>query len=263
MRTAALLDLNHNSGAVYGAPTRSGAEETPADRINRRLDAALTTARKAQRPRDYLGASRIGEPCSRRLVYEMLAVPPDAGRECNGQTLRIFDAGHLFEDLVIRWLRAAGFDLRTTRQDGGQFGFTTAGGRFRGHIDGVIVAGPEVGLAWPALWENKSLNARSWEDTVRRGVHASKPLYWTQVQIYMAYLDVPTTLFTAINKNTQELLHEVIPLDLAAAQTLSDKAVSILRDLDAQHLPSRAAADSDAYFCRFCPYAGRCWEAPV
>ncbi len=32
--------------------------------------------------------------------------------------LRIFDAGHQFEDLTIRWLQAAGFDLRTRGRDG-------------------------------------------------------------------------------------------------------------------------------------------------
>lgn len=60
------------------------------------------------------------------------------------------------------WLRAAGFDLRTERRDGGQFGFSAAGGRLRGHFDGVIVGGgPDVGIAWPALWEHKALNARA------------------------------------------------------------------------------------------------------
>ena len=61
--------------------------------------------------------------------------------------LRIFDAGHQFEDLSIRWLRAAGFDLRTTGAGRRQFGFSIAGGRIRGHIDGVIVGGPDVGIA--------------------------------------------------------------------------------------------------------------------
>ena len=51
----------------------------------------------------------------------------------------------------------------------------------RGHIDGVITAGPDVGIAWPALWEHKALNARSWTDTVKRGLRASKPVYYGQV----------------------------------------------------------------------------------
>lgn len=251
-----MLDLNHGSGFVYGGT----AVQATATRINQLLDIALEAERQAQPPRTYLGASRIGEPCSRRLAFEMMAVPVDEGRGFDGPILRIFEAGHVFETLSIRWLRAAGFDLRTARRDGGQFGFSVAGGRIRGHIDGVIVGGPDVGLPWPALWEHKALNARSWEDLVKKGLRESKPVYQAQVQIYMAYLDVPVTLFTALNKNTQELFHEVVRFDPAEAQALSDKAVAVLQAVDAGELPPRIASAPDFYLCRFCDYAHRCWE---
>lgn len=176
-----LIDLNHGSGCVYGRP--AAAAEPLGARINRAVDAGLVAERARQRPRDYLGASRIGEPCARRLVYEITHTPPDPGRETEGRALRIFAAGHAFEDLVIRWLRGAGFDLRTARADGGQFGFETAGGRIRGHVDGVIVGGPEVGLSWPLLWEHKALKAASWSDTAKKGVRLSKPVYYGQLQI--------------------------------------------------------------------------------
>ena len=78
----------------------------------------------------------------------------------------------------------------TSGQDGRQFGFTTAGGRLRGHIDGVIVAGPDIGVRWPALWEHKALNAKSWADLVKRGLRLSKPIYFAQVQLYMAYMEL-------------------------------------------------------------------------
>ncbi len=251
-----MIDLNHGSGAVYGGTSVGSV----AERVNLMLDDALLAERRAQTPRTYLGASRIGEPCARRLAFEIAATPPDADRGFDGRALRIFDAGHVFETLSIRWLRAAGFDLRTERRDGGQFGFAVAGGRIRGHIDGVIVAGPDVGLPWPALWEHKALNARSWEDLVKKGLKESKPLYWAQVQIYMAYLDVPMTLFSALNKNTQELFHEPVRFDPADAQALSDRAVAILRAVDAQELPPRIATASDHWLCRFCDYVQRCWE---
>ena len=71
-------------------------------------------------------------------------VDPDA--PFSGRILRVFEAGHRFEDMTIRWLRLAGFDLRSHRRDGSQFGFETAAGKFRGHIDGVIVSGPDLGV---------------------------------------------------------------------------------------------------------------------
>ena len=146
-----MIDLNHGSRAVYAA-----AEETVGERINSLIDRALLDRHAQQEPRDYLGGSRIGEPCARKLVYEVMHTAIDSDKGFDGRTLRIFDVGHQFETLSIGWLRAAGFDLRTHRRDGGQFGFVTAGGRVRGHIDGVIVAGPDIGVAWPALFEHKA-----------------------------------------------------------------------------------------------------------
>ena len=122
---------------------------SPTRRINALIDSTLIERHRSQRPRDYLGGSRIGEPCARKLVYELTNVPIDYGKGFDGRMLRIFEAGHEFEDLSIRWLRAAGFDLRDKGQDGRQFGFSIAGGRIRGHVDGVIVAGPNVGISWP------------------------------------------------------------------------------------------------------------------
>ena len=162
-------------------------------RINALIDSALVEQNRQQAPRNYLGGSRIGEPCARKLVFELTNVPVDEGKGFDGRMLRIFDAGHQFEDLSIRWLRAAGFDLRDKGRDGGQFGFSIAGGRIRGHIDGVIVAGPDVGIRWPALFEHKSLNAKSWSK-IRQSAASrlSKPIYCAQVQIYMAYMDLGT-----------------------------------------------------------------------
>ncbi|WP_051213427.1 isoleucyl-tRNA synthetase [Rubritepida flocculans] len=256
-----LLDLNSGSGAVYGrgdTPLDDAAVITA--RINAHLDAALLARQRQQRPRDYLGGSRIGEPCARKLVYEVSHAPKD--RDVEPGILRVFDAGHQFEALSIRWLRLAGFDLRDRGPDGEQFGFVAAGGRLRGHADGVIVTGPDVGLRWPALWEHKALGQKSWTDLVKRGLRLSKPIYFAQVQLYMAYLDLEVALLTALNRDTLALHHEAVPFDAAEAQRLSDHAVDILRAAEAGELPLRIAQASDFHLCRSCPYATRCWEAP-
>ena len=251
-----LIDLNHRSGFVYG---HDRPVATAGERINALIDGALVQRNQRQRPRDYLGGSRIGEPCARKLVYEVTHTPKDDGQDFNGAILRIFDAGHQFEDLSIGWLRAAGFDLRDRKSDGGQFGFSIAGGRICGHIDGVIIAGPDVGVTWPALWEHKALKSTSWNDVIKRGLRVSKPIYYAQLQIYMAYMDLEVSLFTALNKDTQALHHEVVSFDPAEAQSLSDKAVDVLRAAGAGELPPRIAASADFYLCRWCAYARRCW----
>jgi hypothetical protein len=252
-----LVDLNSGSGFVYGALS---AVCDAGVRINALIDAALEAEHRSKPPRDYLGGSRIGESCARRLAYEVTLTPVEEGKESCGRLLRIFETGHQFEDLTIRWLQAAGFDLRIRGRDGRQFGFNAADGRLRGHIDGVIVGGPDVGIVWPTLFEHKALNQSSWTDLVKRGLRQSKPIYFAQCQLYMAYMELEVALLTAMNKNTQELYHEVVPLDPAEAQRLSDRAVDILRAIETKELPPRIAISADFYLCRMCPYTRRCWE---
>ena len=252
------IDLNTGSGFVYG---RSSAAPPVGESIDALVNAALQAERQSMPARDYLGASRIGEPCARRLCYELMQVPVDNGADFSGRMLRVFEAGHRFEEMTIRWLRLAGFDLRTHNRNGEQFGFSVANGRFRGHIDGVIVDGPKIGVEYPVLLEHKAIRSSSWQDVVKRGVKASKPIYWAQVQVYMAYLAVERTLFVALDKDTQSLRYEFISFDSPAAQALSDKAVDILRAVEAGELLPRIAAASDFYLCRFCPYSRRCWES--
>ena len=238
-----------------------------AERINALIDAALIAEREATPPRTYLGASRLGHACERALQFEFACAPKDEGADFGGQTLRIFAIGHQLEDLAIRWLRAAGIDLVTQKRDGGQFGFSVAGGRIRGHVDGIIADAPAaLGIRKPALWECKTMNAKNWRACVKDGVTVSKPVYAAQIAIYQAYMEpsVPgisasPALFTAINKDTAELYHELVPFDADLAQRMSDRAVRILQTTDAGELLPRIAANRDFFECRFCAHAERCW----
>jgi hypothetical protein len=62
-----LLDLNHQSGLIYGIAADGRADTTA--RVNAHIDAAITARNQRQAPRDYLGGSRIGE--AKRLPPDM------------------------------------------------------------------------------------------------------------------------------------------------------------------------------------------------
>ncbi|MBF0268867.1 MAG: hypothetical protein HQL44_09760 [Alphaproteobacteria bacterium] len=251
-----MLDFNH----------RPSFTET----VNVAIDKGLVAERANVPPRTYLGASRLGHACERALQFEFAGASKDDGADFNGQTLRIFAIGHVLEDLAVRWLRGAGLDLFTrkgNRPDGEQFGFSVAGGRIRGHVDGIIgTAPPEIALGVPALWECKTMNAKNWRETVAKGVAVSKPVYAAQIALYQAYMEglVPgissnSALFTAINKDTAELYHELVPFDGELAQRTSDRAVRILEATDAGELLPRMTLDPEFFECRFCPWKTRCW----
>lgn len=253
-----MIDLNH------GATRRA----TLGDRINELVDAGLARADAARPPRRYLGASALGGPCDRRIQLDFLAAIDDRMPKLEngghaGRTFRIFSAGHYFEDLTIRWLTDAGFVIKTRGKDGGQFGFSVAGGRFRGHVDGVIVEAPAgINLDVPCLWEHKALGAKAWQQVVKSGVAVARPVYAAQVATYQAYLELTENpaLFTALNKDTQELYHELLPFDGGLAQRTSDRAVTILRAVDAGELVPRPFQAPDHHECRRCVWRNWCWN---
>jgi len=238
------------------------------EQITAHIDTALTKEREQQTKRTYLGASRLGVACDRALQFEFASAPVDPGRDFDGRVLRIFEVGHVLEELAIRWLRLSGFELYTNTRSGGQFGFSVCDGLIQGHVDGIVTGAPEdLGFTFPMLWECKTMNAQNWRDCVKRGVAVSKPVYAAQMAVYQAYMEITIegisrnpALFTAINKDTQEIWFELVPFDAALAQRSSDRAVKIIAATEHGELLPRSFSDSTYYECKFCSWQDRCWR---
>lgn len=230
------------------------------ERVTGFIDAALDVERAVQIPRDYLGASRLGVACERALQYEYAGAPVDPGRGFSGRILRVFEVGHVLEDLAVRWLRMAGFELHNQKANGGQFGFSVAGGKLQGHCDGVFVGGPE-GFAYPALWENKCVGTKAFRELQKSGLAVAKPIYHAQVVTYQAYLGLHEhpAIFTAVNADSMEIYTEWVPFDAALAQKMSDRAVRVIQATEAGELLPRGFAEASHFECKFCSYAQRCW----
>lgn len=231
-------------------------------KINDIVDAKLLSWHQSQEKRNYLGASGIGDNCLRKIQLQYLRKEP----EITAQQLRTFDIGHRLEDLVVYWLKIAGFDVRTRNEKNEQFGFSSADGKFRGHVDGLICAFPDELTNFPkaadnrpiAILEIKTMSSKSWNDTKRRTVLISKPIYHAQVQIYMAYLEIERCLFVALNKDTSELYFEVIPFDSEAAQKYSDRAVQVIKASENNELMPCISTDPAFYLCKMCGFRNEC-----
>jgi hypothetical protein len=230
------------------------------------MDAAYKALKDAEPARDYLGASMMGKECVREVTFQYANWPKDEDKGFSGQLYRVFDMGHDGESRMASYLRIAKFDLREKDSLGRQFGYCVADGKMQGHIDGVILSGPDVGCEWPALWENKALNDDGFRSVVATGIELAKPLYFAQVQVYMAYMQLARCLFTCINRDNGKLFAQVIDFDPAKAQALSDRGVSVVSNADPFAFP-RIARESTDYRCKFCDYARSCWakerEKPV
>lgn len=240
----------------------------PHEHVCSLIDQALQQERSQQNKRSYLGASRLGVACDRALQFEFADAPPDPERDFSGKILRVFEVGHVLEDLAARWLRMAGIELLTRTRQGGQFGFSVCDGQIQGHVDGVIVGAPSsLDWSFPMLWECKTMNAQNWRDCVKRGVTVTKPVYAAQMAIYQAYMEGEIEgisrqpcLFTAINKDSQEIWFELLPFDAVLAQRASDRAVRILDATAHGELLPRSFTDPTHYECKFCQWSERCWR---
>lgn len=269
------------NGAFYFGPRPT---EDITTQVNALIDAALEDDVAQQPPRAYLGGSRLGVECLRALGYEWakqkadsaaLAAAVAAGQgpafrvkhPFSGRTIRRFRMGHWHEDETAAWLRMAGFDLLTHQPNGKQFGFgvapdpETGEKRLAGHIDGVLMSGPAP-LPYPALWEHKIMKAKKWTECVKRGVQVANPVYFHQMQTYMAFLELQNAVFMAVNTDTGELHVEIIAFDRAAAQWAYDRGVEVLKANDPLELP-RVGRDESDYRCKWCDYRDQCWSQPV
>lgn len=252
------------AGDVLDFNPKKMREAAASDAINAIVDAGLVAKRAKQPKRDYLGASAIGGPCARQTQFEYAGAPRDPHKPWDGKILRIFDRGYSFEELAAAWLNDAGFKLsRWNPRTREPYGFEQMGGRFKGHVDGVLLGGPDA-IQYPALWEHKALGNKSFNAIARNGLAREKPVYADQVAVYQAYLQLTENpaVFTVTNADTCEQQHLLVPYDAERAQAASDRAVKIINATDAGELLPRAFSKADHFECRFCAFAQRCWGMP-
>lgn len=222
-------------------------------RINDLIEAAEPVEKNL---RQYLGASSIGSECLRRIQYEWVVDPVH-----RSQTRDIFNRGHYFEAITRQHLIRSGFKFAPENR----LGFSVAGDLFRGHSDGILIAGPalpEVG--YPCIWECKALGDKGWKNLERDGLVAAYPHYAAQVWLYQAYLGVTDwpAVFTAVNANTCQRLHLLHPFDAVRAQEWSDRAVMVIKATVAGELLARAYDDPTDWRCVMCSHRARCWRQP-
>lgn len=222
--------------------------------INKLLDDAALIEQREER-RTYLGASSIGSECLRKVQLDWQRDSIHAAR-----TKRIFSRGHMFEEISVKALGQAGFRMERGTP---ATAFTAVDGMFRGHADGIIVAGPAVhGLTYPALWEHKALGASGWKKIEKYGLKVAYPVYYEQIQLYLTYLalDENPALFSAVNADTCHMLHLLVPFDAEAAQAASDRAVLIIKATKAGELLERIAKKPDDWRCKICSHQEFCWS---
>jgi hypothetical protein len=213
-----------------------------------------------KRSRDYLGASLIGNPCSRQIWYVYNKYPK---ADFTAETLLRFEDGHRSEDLTAQRLRLVdGIELHTHKPDGTQYGFVDFDGKFKGHIDGLI-RGLKDCPKTPHIWENKSAGYKKFNEFEKclREYGSKQALknwnenYYIQAQIYMHYFDMRRHYLTVGLSGGTDYLACRTEYDEATAKMAIEKARYII---EATEPPEKISEKPDFYICSWCDFKGIC-----
>lgn len=214
--------------------------------------------------RNHLGASVLGDPCSRRIWYEWHWACREVykDRKTHARMSRLFNRGHREEDRIIFLLRCAGVKVWERDVDGQQFRIRHPNGHIAGSLDGICRGVIEMPDVYMNL-EIKSHNTKSFTDLmVEKSVAKSKPRHYAQMQTYMHGYGLTHSLYAASNKNDDDLYFEIVPYDEKIAKTLERRGADIV---EAKAPPARLSERPEWFECKFCPAIGVCHrgEAPL
>ena len=204
--------------------------------------------------RVHLGASLIGKECLRALWFDFRWT---TRAEFSGRMLRLFETGQLEEARIVRNLRRTGATvLETDPETGRQWQVSALGGHFGGSLDAVAIGLLEAPKTWHVL-EFKTHSVKSFADLKRRGVMASKPRHYAQMQVYLHLTGITRAMYVAVCKDTDELYVERLPADPLFGQTLLVKAEQVI---GAERPPEKLSTDPAWWQCRLCEHHGLCHE---
>ena len=211
---------------------------------------------KREVPREYIGASIIGDPCDAMIAFNLRGYP---NKEPDARLKRIFQLGHDLEDVVVNDLKNRA-DVRVWEKDGltgRQHSYEKWGGHVVCHMDGHIEL--EDGVV--RVLEVKSMNDASFSKFKKSGVKLSHPRYFGQCQMMMGMSGFEQTFFIAVNKNTSEYHAEIIDYDefeYAHIKSRIERAIS--------GEARKIATDETDWRCRGCFKSEVCWgnrDVPV
>lgn len=200
-------------------------------------------------PRNHLGISEIGEPCSRKLYYKFHWVTFE---QHSGRMLRLFKRGHREEEKYVNYLEGIGCRVERFDQDGKQFKVSGVLGHYGGSCDGKCYT-PWSEYAF--LAEFKTHNTKSFTYYVANGLAKSKPQHLDQMNCYGWKLGLQYGIYFPENKNDDDIQVSVIKLDWQRAAQLERKAEEIIT---AREPPPRISDNPSFFNCSYCAFKSIC-----
>lgn len=225
------------------------------------IDQQILAEHESEPPRHYLGASSIGEECSRKLWYRYNGHK----EKFDAKTLRRFADGHRTEDVILGWIgNCQGIEIYTRGDGEEQIGFKLYSGRFAGHYDGVGRGFPQAPKTWHIV-EVKCVNEKAFEElkklksqNEKTAIELWKPEYYSQVQIYMHMEGLTRSIHIVATPGARDLISVRTDYNKAHAETMLAKAKRII---DSKQ-PLERIGGPTFYKCKMCSFRDICHETP-
>lgn len=194
----------------------------PFDDLSKRIDIKIVEAHEQEERRGHLGASQIGHECYRYLWH---VLHWSFKEKFSAKQLRLFERGNLEEHRFVKWLKSVCEQVyEFNPKTGKQWRIHKFDDIFSGSCDCVI----KYKGQW-ALCEFKTHGDKSFKELVKlKSVKASKPVHYSQMQVYMRELKLNQAIYIAINKNTDEMYFEYVELNLLDSDIQLSKAEAVI-----------------------------------
>ena len=207
--------------------------------------------------RDHLGASVMGEKCSRKLWYIFRWVKEE---KFEGRMQRLFQVGHNAEPRFIEYLKAIGFTFRIKNIDHKkeQFHISACNGHYGGSLDGICIAPKRYNITSHLVWLNEfktNGTGSGYNDVAEKGVIKAKPKHYAQMCQYGLHYGLQYGLYLIENKNDSDITIEIVPLDWNLGKELENKAQDII---SSQIPPPRIAENPSFFECKYCHFSNIC-----
>jgi hypothetical protein len=209
--------------------------------------------------RNHLGASIIGDSCSRKLWYGFRWVKKlnfGSKTRTQGQVLRLFDRGHREEPSIIKLLEKSGHTFLPI-PDGQEQHRTKlmCNGHFGGSMDQIGYLPEIFKFDEKILYEFKTSGDTQFRRLKKDGVKIEKPVHWTQMCVYGRDKEINYGLYICVNKNTDELYFEFLKLNWEVGKDMEMKAESII---DSEEPPAKIAMSASHFVCKWCNFKDVC-----
>ena len=199
-------------------------------------------------PRDYIGASSIGEPCLRKLYYQYTGVK---GEPLSNKQLRTLTIGKRLESMLLDLLEDAELDIERPQDYNDNLAVSDKEvPNFKGHLDGLWITIDKV-----SVLEIKTARDSSFRIFSKNGLMKWQPVYYAQVQSYMGMTGLDQAYVIALNKDTSEIHDEKVDFDPSYYGMLKTKASHII---NMEKEPTKINESPLFYMCRLCKFRNVC-----